>query len=250
VERKLGHLERLRDAEIQAVRSLFKPGLRVLELGGGNGYQARQLASWGCEVVSIDVPGRREADEQHYPVQDYDGRRLPFGAHSFDVVFSSNVLEHVKALDEVLDEVRRVLTPEGRAVHVLPTPTWRWWTSLAHYPYLIKYLAVREMPMPGAVKAPTVRELTGRRGLVHLLKRAVVAGPHGEYSSAAAEFYYFSARRWRRLFEQRGFIVEEIYPAGVFHTGYSLMPWLPMPSRRTMARIMGSACKVYRMRLR
>jgi protein-L-isoaspartate O-methyltransferase len=41
--------------ELERVRSWFKPASKVLEIGGGNGYQAGIISSWGCAVVAVDV---------------------------------------------------------------------------------------------------------------------------------------------------------------------------------------------------
>jgi len=56
------------------------------------------------------------------PCVDYrvDLRMLPFRAASFDVVFASHVLEHIKEDDLALIEIRRILRPGGFAV--LPVP--------------------------------------------------------------------------------------------------------------------------------
>jgi hypothetical protein len=43
-----------------------------------------------------------------------------------------------------------------------------------------------------------------------VMKRVLVPSPHGEYKSAAAELYYFSKRRWLRVFADNGFEVEEV----------------------------------------
>ncbi|MBK5260313.1 MAG: methyltransferase domain-containing protein [Thermoanaerobaculia bacterium] len=87
--------ERIRRAELERVRHLVAPPLRGLELGGGNGFQAKILHEWGNHVTSVDVV---VPDQQlHYPVQPFDGRTLPFPSESFDVVFSSKVLEHDSA---------------------------------------------------------------------------------------------------------------------------------------------------------
>ncbi|MGH7963425.1 MAG: class I SAM-dependent methyltransferase, partial [Candidatus Binatia bacterium] len=102
-----GHLERLRRHEIDTVRHWFQPGMRVLELGGGSGFQASILASRGCEVLSIDLPERPIPRQIYYPVQAYDGHTIPAADASFDVVFSSNVLEHIWPLPPILRETRR-----------------------------------------------------------------------------------------------------------------------------------------------
>lgn len=50
----------------------------------------------------------------------YDGRRLPFANASFDVVFCSQVLEHVFTPDDFMAELARVLRPGGRLVLTVP----------------------------------------------------------------------------------------------------------------------------------
>jgi ubiquinone/menaquinone biosynthesis C-methylase UbiE len=129
------HLEAIREAEFAAVRYLFRPGLRVLELGGGTGYQASQIAALGCEVTSIDLAERHRPYQLFYPVIEYDGRHIPAADASIDLVFSSYVLEHIPHLAELLRESRRVLDPQGLAVHVVPTAAWRAWTSVAFFPH-------------------------------------------------------------------------------------------------------------------
>jgi SAM-dependent methyltransferase len=49
-----------------------------------------------------------------------DIRALPFEDGSYDLVFASHVLEHVREDRKAIEEVRRILTPEG--VAVLPVP--------------------------------------------------------------------------------------------------------------------------------
>ena len=110
--------EELRKVEIDAVKRWFGRGLQVLEIGGGSGYQASIMASWGCKVVSIDIPDRTPPPKLYYHVLDYDGRNFPFPNASFDIVFSSNVLEHIQHLPPIFAEIRRVLKPGGLSVRL------------------------------------------------------------------------------------------------------------------------------------
>src|SRR5713226_2516146 len=96
-------LETLRAVELTGLYRCFRPGARILELGGANGLQAALLAGRGFQVDSIDVAGRPRGQE-HFPVRDYDGRHIPFDDGTFDHVFSSNVLEHIRDLDTTLEE--------------------------------------------------------------------------------------------------------------------------------------------------
>ncbi|HWP34931.1 MAG TPA: class I SAM-dependent methyltransferase [Thermodesulfobacteriota bacterium] len=242
------HLEAVRRAELERLRRWFGPGQRILELGGGNGYQASLLAAWGCEVVSLDLADRPAAARQFYPVAVYDGESIPAPDAAFDRVFSSNVLEHVEALPRLLAEIRRVLRPTGLAVHVLPTAAWRIWTTLAHYAYGLAYLAGRRRPFPGVEQVPSVSRMLQRRGACYLLRRALFPGPHGVYPSAWAEVYYFSRRRWARLFRAHGFELVEVGDNGLFYTGYGLLPGLPLSARQRLARCLGSASRTFVLR--
>ncbi|MFZ0089847.1 MAG: class I SAM-dependent methyltransferase, partial [Solirubrobacteraceae bacterium] len=89
-------------------------GQRVLDLGCGTGDLTADLARAGAHVVGVDVAegAVRRARARH---PELDVRRapidcpLPFDDGSFDVVWSSEVIEHVADTARWLSEVRRVL---------------------------------------------------------------------------------------------------------------------------------------------
>ncbi len=236
--------ERVRAAEFECVRHYFEPGKRILEIGGGNGYQANIIASLGCTVVSIDVPGRPIPRAQYFEVIDYDGVTLPFGEGEFDLVFSSHVLEHVRAPEKMLAEIHRVTKHDGRGVHILPSAFWRLWTIPAHYLYAIKYVLGRR-DIPGLRDAPTLKATALKKGFVHAAKRALFPGPHGEYTSAIAEIYYYTRRRWCRVFRSSHFHVDLVRPSRIFVTGYGLFPSFSVRSRRRLAMILGSSSTIF-----
>lgn len=231
-----------------AVRSYLPAatGARVLEVGGGNGFQTAWLRSWGYEVVPIDIePGRWL--QRHARVLLYDGVRLPFAAGSFDAVFSSNVLEHVNRLSELLAEFRRVMKPGGVALHILPTPVWRVWTLLGHYPSLFRRLLFGPNRQLG-IAEPSARDVIKRRSLRQLVYRALVPAPHGAFRSSFEEILAFRRGDWTRRFELGGFAVSETHPTGLFYSGNLLAPWLPLDARRALARILGSSCRIFVLR--
>lgn len=240
------HLDQIRYAELCAVRSIFHEHGKVLEIGGGNGYQAAVLASWGFDVTSIDVDTEGVWTRRHFNVTEYDGKLIPVGNGAIDVVFSSNVLEHVSRteLGILFSEMRRVLALGGIAVHILPSPVWRFWTMMAHYPWLISRL-FRDAKTGFGIGLPTFAESVNRRGLLSLLKRACWPAPHGEYPSSGAELFAFRENVWRKRFETGGFEIISSHPIGIFYTGYTVIPSLPMSWRRFLAKLLGSACKIY-----
>lgn len=230
--------------------------MRVLELGGGNGYQASVIASWGCETVSVEIRSRPPEPSFH-PLIDYDGRNLPFRKDCFDRVYSSNVLEHitVSELAGVFAELRRVLRAGGLIIHILPSTQWRFWTMITYYVTFWRKVAAdltgdKRQPRVHqrcAGAAPAARASLARR-VFKFLRKALIEPAHGEYSSALAELYYFSRRRWRNLFERSSFEIVFEGDNGLFYTGYGILPQLSIARRRTLARILGPSCSVFVMR--
>lgn len=239
------HLETIRRAEIDLVKQWFRPGIRVLEIGGGNGFQAAILASWGCLVTSIDIGDSSVSRGQHYPVLEYDGKTIPFPDHSFDAVFSSNVLEHIPHTQLMLKEIKRKLKRGGIVVHILPSSTWRFWTSLSFYLHLIRRIVGVVAPADQSQCASPVGEPLVKRGWGSLARRALFDGPHGEFPSALHELYTFSQFWWIRMFRKNGFEVKHCCGNGLFYTGYAILPGRPLRWRRWAARCLGSAANIY-----
>lgn len=236
----------LRTAELDAVLDLLGDARHVVEIGAGTGLAAARLAERFERVDCVDVvvPARTV-----YPVTVYDGRTLPFADGSVDALYSSNVLEHVADLDSLLADMRRVLRPGGRAVHVVPNARWRLWTLLTHYPSLPRLIwrRLRGRPMPGAsLSGEGGRTAAGLGGPLMILRRLVMAMPHGDHDSAVGELSSFSDNAWRTRFEAAGWVVETVRPLGLFYTGYLLLgPSLSLPVRRRLARLLGSVTTAF-----
>jgi SAM-dependent methyltransferase len=234
-------LERVRRHELETVRDLFEPGANVVEIGGGNGFQASIIAGWGCTVHPFDVAGRPAPGRSFHDVAEYDGTHLPMSDASVDVVFSSNVLEHVRKLPALLAETLRVLKPGGIAIHILPTPCWRLWTIVAHYPYLVfAALGLRTGFVDWSDRAAR-QARTAERGRAYLVKRILWPGPHGEFPGALAELSGFRVAHWNRALSEAGFAIESVSPTGLYYSGYGLAPNLSVAARSRMARVLGSS---------
>lgn len=101
----------------------LKPGMKVLELGCGNGAlwlenlkrvpsEIHILLSDSSEGMVREVQRRLSAD-QRFSFQTIDMNRIPFPDQSFDLVIADHVLFYSNALNHTLKEIRRVLKPEG-----------------------------------------------------------------------------------------------------------------------------------------
>lgn len=91
---------------------------RVMDLGCGS-KPYRNLFSCD-EYIGVDFenPGHPHLNEQIDVF--YDGKNLPFENESFDVVFCSEVFEHVFNLPELLKEINRVLKRGGKLIFTCP----------------------------------------------------------------------------------------------------------------------------------
>jgi 2-polyprenyl-6-hydroxyphenyl methylase/3-demethylubiquinone-9 3-methyltransferase len=96
-------------------------GQTVLDLGCGGGFMSEALATRGAKVIGVDVSAgaigiaKRHAASSGLPIRYLvaSGEELPLPDASVDCVVCVDVLEHVHSLDQVLDEIRRVLRPGG-----------------------------------------------------------------------------------------------------------------------------------------
>jgi len=238
----------IREFEYKEIVARFTLGVRILEIGGGTGYQAKRLTEDGYIVDSIDIPNSNYADQLEFPVQPYDGRNIPFPDGSFDVVFSSNVLEHVMDLPYLQAEMKRVLKPCGYCVHLIPTGAWRFWTNLAHYTELFQRLfglVSRLIP-----KGFSRNALSDSMGVLRLMavtsKHYAIVPRHGETGNALSEIVTFSSRHWRKHFSNQRFAIDEATPGGLFYTGHMVLgPRLSLNTRQKLAKWLGSACVIY-----
>ena len=94
------------------------PPHRVMDLGCGSGGSVDLFRAHDPHVdwVGVDIGDSMEVAaraRQDATFVTYDGETLPFPDASFDIVYSRQVLEHVRDPRRHLAEVRRVLRPGG-----------------------------------------------------------------------------------------------------------------------------------------
>jgi SAM-dependent methyltransferase len=93
--------------------------LRALELGAGGGFFGAELARRGfvdltlSDFTETSLAALR-ARAAGAKLVGADGARLPFRDGAFDIVVSTDVIEHVPEVEAHIAEVARVLTPGGR----------------------------------------------------------------------------------------------------------------------------------------
>jgi ubiquinone/menaquinone biosynthesis C-methylase UbiE len=158
----------------------FRAGL---ELGGGNGLQSEIIVRHCDRLICTDiVPNSyehlgvsllcRKHDRISFELCNAENLEK-FSDKQFDLVYSSNVLEHVENLPNALAEIRRVLSDDGLTVHLMPTRHWKVAT------------AVFDLQLRGT----------------HPI--------HGVSKSHLQEFVRFGRSWWARTFRNHGFEIIE-----------------------------------------
>ena len=179
----------------------LKPGMEVLEIGGGWGSLAIRMAQAGAKVTSLNVSPEQVKiaeervraagleDQVTFVLKDYrefEGQ--------FDRIISVGMMEHVGIghLDEYFSQIRRCLTEKGYAVvHSIGRMTPPGTTG----PFIRKYI------FPGGY-VPALSEVfasTERLGL--WVCDAEILRLH----------YYYTIRDWRIRFEDKRAIAADLY---------------------------------------
>ena len=119
------------DARRALLLGEVRRGERVLDLGCGAGRFLRALREAGADPIGVEIAeaaverARANVPGADIRLLDADGS-LPIGHGEVDVVWCSEVLEHIPDVAATLHEVRRVLKRDGRllltSAHFLALP--------------------------------------------------------------------------------------------------------------------------------
>jgi SAM-dependent methyltransferase len=219
---------------------------RILEIGSGAGWQAKKLASHGFNVQGIDVKGNdinySYDSERIWEVTVYDGHTIPFADKSFDVIYSSNVLEHIPHVEEFQKELIRVLKDDGVCVHILPSTAWRFWSSITYY-------AVRILNYIPLIKRHSAQVLPEHKSERIWKLSKLLPDRHGERGDVFSELFLFSVVAWKRLFKRNRWTILYIKKNRLFYTGELLFGrGLSLKFRRILSYVLGSTCNIFYLR--
>ncbi|MBV8749594.1 MAG: methyltransferase domain-containing protein [Candidatus Eremiobacteraeota bacterium] len=134
-----------------ALAARFCAGKRVLDVASGEGYGSALLARHAADVVGVDV----DEDAVDHARRTYYAANLrflrgsvtevPLADASVDVITSFETIEHVAEHEKMLDELQRVLAPNG--VLVISSPNKLVYSDMPgfHNPYHVRELYFAEL---------------------------------------------------------------------------------------------------------
>ncbi len=225
------HMTRRREVEIllgYVGERRFRHGI---EFGAGDGFQTTLLAPRCERYVSSDLNFKRFKESLKVPGVEYricDADRLGgvFTEGEFDFVFSSSMLEHLSRPEDFLLNTHRALSSGGIAVHIVPSRFLKIMYLFLFYPHLFLLALDRIAGLFSGKKVfrgggvslennlnPVAHKPRGR------WRKLLLPQVHGNFHSHWAEYKGFGTRRWERLFEAAGFLLEARIKGPVF-SGY------------------------------
>lgn len=242
----IDHIQALRAEELERVLEHYGGWFRgkdLLELGSGSGFQLKILSSICRSAVGLDLPSSGYRGQRIAEVREYDGKSIPFPDASFDIIFSSHVLQYLIWEQELYREMRRVLRPEGVAVHVVPTSTWRLWSSILHYPAKAQLLLRKFLSGADADTRCGPPQTTAKSArLPQLLVNVLLLHRLGAKGNWLTEHFIFHSRSWRRRLARCGWRVEGIDPLELWYSGHRMLGRrFTLQGRSRVARILGSS---------
>lgn len=93
--------------------------LKILDIGCGTGLNAKKLAEKGHEIIGIDISN---IAIQQFCQNGFTGfqcdiaQYIPFKNNTFDLIYASEVIEHLIDTELFIDEIYRILKPSGKLI--------------------------------------------------------------------------------------------------------------------------------------
>lgn len=239
------YLNLIRENELNAAFQQINEdtfSLRVLEIGSGTGYQLQLLQKKFNEAIGLDIEDSNYATLKAENVFFYDGLNIPFEDESFDVIYSSNTLEHIARIDELEAEFKRVLKPNGFCIHILPSHSWKFWTLITHF-FAVPKFAYNYLFSKESDKVYTTH---AKLNYLQLFISVFFPPRHGERGNRFTEIFYFRPNWWLKHFKRNGWKIKDFSPTGIFYSGNVIFGMkISIKNRKKLSNILGSSCYTY-----
>lgn len=197
---------------------LPKQNIKILELGCGIGYYSAFLSKISSEVIATDLevidpathsPGLQitrdflaALDIKNVTVMNASAEELPFEDNTFDLVFSSHVIEHVPNMNKAILEIDRVLKPGGINFCIVPTTTDRIYAFFTFYIYLFKRVIIKlfNKLIPKKTTASSNQNAASSLAspISYYSKHLPFPPPHGVLPSYLSEIKNWTLKNWRK----------------------------------------------------
>ena len=232
-------IEFIRNQELLSIKKhlLDSKAKKILEIGGKDGYLARILADWGFEVISIDI----NPSSTYFDVKEMNATMLEFKSDSFDLVFSSHVIAHIKDKNLLFKEINRVLKNDGLIIHVVPSNWWSLITNFWHYVLLLRLLYKKIKSKSNSKEDLENNDKDVSNHKKNRLKNLLFFHPLGTEKYFIIEIFKFSKKNWAKMFASYGYAIHNELNGPLVYSGYSIFKNQGYKIRKWFAHVFPSS---------
>lgn len=229
----IAHLHQIRKRELDLIFSRCPEGAisTGLELGAGDCYQSLLLKRYVSFLVSSEYNEKRLRSGNHRScvcvVCDAENCDMLFREKTFDLVYSSNLLEHLPNIQKALRGIHSILKDDGITIHVMPSPFWKFCHVAFFNPnrliLLMESILKRfEMDYEDKLNSQSIISFNNNPKVSRRISRQAIPllpPPHGAFSSNYEELWRYRPKVWKKKFCEAGFDVIKIVK-GPVASGY------------------------------
>ena len=221
--------------KIRSLKNVFsniaqKTFKKALIIGAGDCAQAEMLLPYCEKIICTElddtIKNRISTKNIIYMQVDAENLRETFGNEKFDLIYSSNVLEHLPNVEKTIKDIEFLLTDNGISINYMPNRLWK----LCHiFLYTISKLsdAIDTNVLFSAKKLKELFEYDNNHNNLNLDRKYkfgiknyfIPISTHGVSKNHLQEFVNFGANIQKKKFEKIG--LKPILTSGTtFSSGY------------------------------
>ena len=115
-------LEAFKEADMYMRRMVGPGSCTIVDVGVGNGENAKELARDGHTVIGVDVRDdvQTESSDGSWEFREGSAEKIPMADASADVVWANRLVHHLPNPEAFYEEASRVLKPSGKLLVTWP----------------------------------------------------------------------------------------------------------------------------------
>ena len=226
---------------IKAVSTLLKNNqnflnkkINILEFGSGNGFQIPYLKKIG-KVTASDIytsQGIKAMPDVNFT--ECSITDTPFAEKQFDLIFSSQVIEHIEGLPAAFAEMKRIGKDGCIYAFSVPTNIWLLLSIPAQYYNKFRVIckklstSLKSKNAPRSAMPQTAGKTSAKikKSLASKLIFTIFPIGHGVEQNFFKAYRAFKIKNWQKLFSNNGFEIIKTKP--LLFYGSSEWPIIPI----------------------
>jgi SAM-dependent methyltransferase len=213
-----------------------------LELGAGAHIQTEPLSQYCTSLISTEYETRfdspkleKKTDNIKYISCDAEKVNHTFKDKKFDLVFSSNMMEHLPDPDSSFKGIYSILDNNGVSICTMPSVFMKILYLILFYPAVLPIYSKRiknklftwllrkdintvvKNTVPNKIHNNNPKTTVRKK---YILTKLLIPDPHGACKSNFKEIFYWRKSRWIKQIESHGFSIIKTIKLPVT-TGYS-----------------------------